>query len=274
MRVSERAAGHGFGRPRSVSGPRAVSPVVAINPRGDRVVAWYDGERVQARIRRADGDWGPTRTVARIAGRGANAPLRALVTANGRAVLAWETVAVRESQPPRIEAGVAIRPSGGDWRSALLERSVLETQTDTGAAGAIPVVDTSGNVLVAWTGRWRQATGVRIAGVSASARITATTLVSGEAQAATLDDLAAGPQDRLALTYAEQLGNSAVATWAALRPTAGVFGPGEAVSSPLETALVGSRVAFSPLSGEPTIVRPLISGTRGALVASVPDATG
>ena len=152
---------------------------------------------------------------------------------------------------------------------------MLETQTDTGAAGAIPVVDTSGNVLVAWTGRWRQATGVRIAGVSASARITATTLVSGEAQAATLDDLAAGPQDRLALTYAEQLGNSAVSHVG--RPAshcAGVFGPGEAVSTPLETALVGSRVAFSPLSGEPTIVRPLISGARGGLVASVPDATG
>lgn len=270
VRVSERAAGQDFGRPRVLSGLQAIDPVVAMNARGDRVVAWYSGDRLQARIRRADAGWSAVRTAAHIA-RSENAPLRALVTPNGRIVLAWETVAVREDQPVRLEAGVAIRPASSGWHSALLERSVLATQSFAGEPAAIPVVDTSGDVLVAWTGRWQAATGVRIANLSASARISGTTLLSAETQAATLDDLAAGPQDRVAVTYAEQLANAGVRTWALLRQASGAFQPPEPLTPEGETGLAGSRVAFSPLTAQAVVVRPLVSSARSALAAAVPS---
>ena len=268
VRVSERRAGHAFGRPRVLSGKDAIAPVVAINARGDRVVAWYRGDRVESRVRRAGGRWTAVRTATRVA-RSASAPVRALVTPNGRVVLAWQTVAVREDEPVRIEAGVAIRELRGGWRSVLLERSVLGTASFPADAGAIPIVDTRGEVLVAWTGRWRATTGVRIARVSASGWIVGATLLSRETQAATLNDVAAGPQSRVAVTYAEQLGSAGVGTWAILRLGIGAFQPPEALTPEGEAGLVGSRVAFSPLTAQAVVVRPLVSASRGMLTAAV-----
>src|SRR5436190_1037700 len=55
--VSERKDGHGFGPPRDMAlGPSAA---VAINARGDRLLAWPEGRRIGVRIRRAGGSWGP-----------------------------------------------------------------------------------------------------------------------------------------------------------------------------------------------------------------------
>jgi hypothetical protein len=265
VRVSERAAGGRFGRSRLLGGSDSVSPAVAVNARGDRVVAWYRGDWIEARIRRAGEAWSAVARVAR-APRGSRS-IRALVTANGRAVLAWYAAEIRESRPARISASVAIHPRGAGWRSALLERSVLGSQGVPGEAGTIPVVDSRGELLVAWTGRWLQGTGVRVARISESARIEGPVLVSGEDQVATLDDAAAGPLGGVAVTYAEPLETS-VRTWAALRAGTSAFAAAEALTAPGEIGLAGSRVAYSPRSGQPVVVRPLVRDGRGALVAA------
>ncbi len=267
VRVSERRAGRDFGRPTVLGANGSIAPTVAVNALGDRVVAWYRGNRLEARVRTAGGRWSPVRTVATVS-RSDDAPLRALVTPDRRVVVAWHAVTVREGQPVRVEAGAVTRRIHGGWHSALLERSLLDSESFGAAAAAIPLVTTSGTVLVAWTGRWRAATGVRIAQVSASGSIHGPTLVSGESQVATLDDAAAGPDGRVAVTFAEHLA-AGVRTWAALGTGIDAFQPPEPLTPEGENGLVGSRVAFSPLTGQAVAVRPRVSAGRAELTAAV-----
>jgi hypothetical protein len=264
VRVSERRAGRRFARPRVLGPKGSLDPAVAVNARGDRVVAWLRGNRLEARVRPAGGRWSATRTVMRLT-RTENVSLRALVTDDRRIALAWHTVRVSENRPARVAAGAAIRRINGAWKSALLEQSRLDTEAYLGEALAIPLVTASGEVLVAWTGRWRSATGVRIAQLRNTGSVHGPTLVSGEDQVATLDDAAAGPQ--VAVTYAAHAGNDA-RTFAALGSGIDAFAPPEPLTPDGEIGLVGSRVAFTP-SGTPVVVRPLVSGGRGALAAAV-----
>ena len=62
--VSERLDGHGFGPPRDLAIAR--SATVAINARGDRLLAWPEGRRIGVRVRRAGGKWGATRRIGRL----------------------------------------------------------------------------------------------------------------------------------------------------------------------------------------------------------------
>ncbi|HWK30317.1 MAG TPA: hypothetical protein VNS09_27365 [Solirubrobacter sp.] len=259
VRVSERRAGGRFGTPRILSSGGALSPAVAVDARGDRVVAWFRGNRVEARVKLAGHNWGSVLTAARLT-RTPNASLRALMTSDGRAVLAWQTLDIREGHPSQVAAGVALRPRNAGWRGALLEQSTLGAQAQPGDADAIPLVDTRGDVHVVWTGRWQEGTGVRIAQVTNAARIHGPDLLSAEDQSATLDDAAAGPQNQIAVTYFAANG-----TW--VNTGAGAPVP---LTPAGETAIAGSRVAFSPQTAQPLVVRPFVSGSQGALVASAP----
>src|SRR3954470_4067888 len=54
----ERRPGGKFGKATKVSRPGAFAPAVAINARGDRIVAWIRAGRIEARVRHAAHGWG------------------------------------------------------------------------------------------------------------------------------------------------------------------------------------------------------------------------
>jgi hypothetical protein len=266
VRIAERRAGGGFGAPRTVSGVNGVGAAVALNARGDRVVAWVDRTGVHARIAPAGRSWGPAQRVSRdrLAG-----GLRALVAENGRVVVTWAYAEVSESHPARLQAGVAVHPRGGGWHARGLEHSELARQGLPAEAVAIPVVDSSGQLLVAYDAKQGAGVGVELADVSNSAQIGTVIAVSGASTAATLDDVAAGAAGRLALTWAEHdASGGGVRTFARLRPGAGGFDAAADLTLPGQVGLAGSRVAFSPLTGQAIVVRGYLAEGKPALAAA------
>jgi hypothetical protein len=266
VRVAERRAGGGFGAAKLLSGATGVFPVVALNARGDRVVAWLSRGGIQARIAPAGRSWGPIETLSRAGG-----GLRALMTENGRAVITWAYATLREDRPARLDAGVAVHPRGGAWRHGTLEHAELAPHPPAAEAAAIPVVDSSGQLLVGYTAKHVAGTGVELASVSDSARVLAVTVVSGDSTAATLDDVVAGAASRLAVTWAVHDGSGGARTFAALRPGLGPFAAPADLTPPGQFGLAGSRVAFSPLTGQAVVVRGFVADGKPALAAAVSE---
>jgi len=269
LRVSERLAGRSFGAPRVISRSGASRPAVAMNARGDRVVAWFRGDRIEARVRRAGHRWGSVLTVARVP-RSANQPLRAVITPSGRLLIAWQAADVREDRPVVLTTGVAVRPRDAGWRSATIERATIAAGQGAAVdATTVPLVDSRGQMLVAYTGAHGDGVGVKLARVTSSAHVAATIVLSGDSTAASLDDAAAGPQARIAVTWAEHGPRGEVRTFVALRPGAGAFAAPVALTAEGEVGLVGSRVAFSPLTGQAIVARPIMTGSTATLAGAV-----
>jgi hypothetical protein len=269
LRVSRRHAGGSFGAPRKLSGA-AVMPTVAIDPRGDRMVAWFSGRFLRVRIQPAGGSWGRVQTVSRHIGAGTSA-LRAVMSANGRLVLAWEIADVRADRPVRLDARVAVRARSGGWHVARLQHTTLAGDELAADPAAIPIFDSGGRLLVAYTAKRSSGTAVEVADVTESARVRSTTAPSGAALNATLDDAAAGEGGRVAVTWADHDPSGGVRTFAALRPGTGPFDAPAGLTPPGQPGLTGSRVAFSPVSGEAVVVRSYVADGKGALAAAVSD---
>jgi hypothetical protein len=269
LRVSERHAGGSFGAPRKLTGA-AVMPAVAISPRGDRMVAWFSGRTLRVRVRPAGASWGPVQKVSRDIGVGIPA-LRAAISANGRLVLAWESADVREDRPVRLDARVAVRARSGGWHADRLQHTTLAGDAFAADPAAIPIFDSSGRLLVAYTAKRETGTAVEVANVTESARVTSTTAPSGAATNATLDDAAAGEGSRVAITWAQHDASGSVHTFAALRPGPGPFEAPADLTPPGQPGLTGSRVAFSPVSGEALVVRSYVTDGKGALAAAISD---
>ena len=264
--VSERRAAGTFGTPRRFSTVAAL-PAVAINPRGDRLVAWFGRKGLRVKVRRAGHGWAPARTVTTDTG-GPGAALHAAISVNGRFVLTWTRTDVREGAPTRLDAAVAVRARGGGWHTSRLERATLAPGAPTPDPVAVPMFDSSGRLLVAYTAARNGGTSVELADVSESARIRSIVTPSGASTTATLDDAAAGEGGSVAVTWAEHGSDTDVHTVVALRLGTGAFGPPSDLMRPGESGLAGSRVAFSPLTGEVLVVRPYVSGGTPALAAA------
>jgi hypothetical protein len=267
LQVAERPAGGGFGAARPISPSGVFAPAVAIGERGDRLVAWLRGGRIEARVRRAGHGWGSVLPAGRLPTGGTPA-LRALVTANGRFVLAWQAATIREGRPVQLETGAAVRTRTGGWHAATLSRATLPTEGFAADPAAIPLVDTAGRLWVAATIGGAQGPSVALAHLSPTARVVGSEQLSAAGEDATLDDAAAGPGDRLAVTWARHAPGGALATVVRVRAGAAPFGAAETLTPAGEPGLVGSRVAFSPLDGTAVVVRPLVSGGTGALAGA------
>lgn len=261
LRVTERVAGQPFGGARELAVGRTAA--VAINARGDRVLAWRAGRRLAARVRPAGGEWGDTVRFGRITSI-QSVRLSALIARNGRIVLTWGGV----GRP----CGVAVRDGSGRWRNRTLERRCGPTGADGRGAPVLPIADGRGATYVAWTGRTRTARRVvkfaRV-GPGASAR----PLELSRERGAVLDDVAAGPRRALAITYAAPRPTRAnpliVTTYAALRRGGGRFGNAVRLTPADFAARRGSRVAFHPLTGEPVVALPFLIGLNVAVAAAI-----
>ena len=261
LRVAERAAGQPFAAARELAVGRTAA--VAINARGDRVLAWRAGQRLAARVRPAGGEWSDTARFGRITAiQGLRLSL--LMVRNGRAVLTWGS--------PGRPCGVAVREGTGDWRSRTLERRCGPSGGDGRGAPVQAVADGRGATYVAWTGRARSGRrAVKFARVGPGASRRA--LVISRERGAVLDDLAAGPRRALALTYAAprptRTNPLIVSTFAAVRRGGGAFGRAERLTPTSFAARRGSRIAFHPLTGEPVAAVPFLIGLNVAVAAAV-----
>lgn len=260
LRVAERAAGQPFAAARELAVGR--SAAVAINARGDRVVAWRAGKRLAARVRPAGGEWSDTVRFGRITAI-QNLRLTALVVRNRRIVLTWGSV----GRP----CGVAVRNGAGRWRTRTLERRCGPTGADRREAPVLPVADGRGATYVAWTGHTR--TGRRaVKFARVGPRASRRPLVISRERGAVLDDVAAGPRRALAITYAAPRPTRAnpliVATFVALR-RGGAAIDRDRLTPRGFAARRGSRVAFAPVTGEPVVALPFLIGLNVAVGAAV-----
>jgi hypothetical protein len=260
LRVAERPAGGRFARPRELAFGRTAA--VAINDRGDRVLAWRAGPRLAARVRVAGGEWGDTVRFGRMTAI-QSLRLTALMVRNGRVVLTWGSVG--------RSCGVSVRDAAGRWRTRTLERRCGPTSADPRRAPVLPIADGRGATYVAWTGRNRTGRrAVKFARVGAGASVRP--LVLSRERGAVLDDIAAGPRRALAVTYAAPRPTRAnpliVSTFVALRRGGGRFEHDRL--TPLGFAgRRGSRAAFHPLTGAPVVALPFLIGLDVAAAAAV-----
>jgi hypothetical protein len=263
--VIERTAGRAFGRARPLR-PGGVG-AVAINAAGDRVLAWWGRDGVYARVRRAAGRWGRAVRVVRAAPV-ADAPVRAVMTRGGRAVLAWYTAAAVEDAPVDVATGVAVRARSA-WRSFTLERSRVTSSPFVLGTAAIPVVNSAQRVYVTWTGVLRGVPVVKLARITMNGPRGRMGL-SSAAGGAAVDDAAAGPNRSIAVSWSAIQNDSSIATYASLRRRGSSFTAPERLTPEGVTGLAGSRIAFQPLTGEAVVAWAYVtSDGTGAVQASV-----
>ncbi len=261
IRVSERLPGQSLSPPRDLA--LATTAAVAMNERGDRVLAFPSGRtRLGARFRKARGEWGPIVSFGRVPST-TGMRLSAVVARNGRAVVTWGAAG--------HSCGVSVRDADGTWRTRRLERRCGPAAVGSHAAPVVPVADSGGATYVAWTGRTasgRRAVRFARVGPGASRRA----LVLSRQRGAVLDDVAAGPGRALAVTWSAAQPTKrrpfVVATFAAVRRARGGFDSDRLTPSTAVTA-PGSRVAFQPLTGEPVVAVPFLVGRTAAVGAAV-----
>jgi hypothetical protein len=263
LTVSERRDGGAFGPPRDLAIAR--SAAVAINARGDTLVAWPDGRRLAARIRLAGKSWGPTEHFARLPA-DRDRRLSVLVARNGRMLVTWGR--------DRGHCGVAVRDGRGVWRARRLELRCGPAAVGSRDAPVLPFADSNGATYVAWTHATRRANSVTLARVGPAGPVSRS--VVSRQRGAMLDDVAAGPDGAIAVTWAAVLSKTnplLTATYAALRRAGGTFTV-DRLSPPSAIVARGSRVAFQPLTGQAVVAIPYVVGRTLAVGAAVsPRAT-
>ncbi len=256
--VSERLDGHGFGPPRDLAIAR--SATVAINARGDRLLAWPEARRIGVRVRRAGGKWGATRRIGRLP-LDRSRRLSALIAPGGRMLITWGR--------DRGDCGVAVGDVRGAWRVRRLERRCGPASVGKREAPVLPFTDSSGATYVAWTHATRQANSVTIARVARTGP--ATRSVVSRQRGSMLDDVAAGPGGAIAVTWAAVLSSEnplLTATYAGVRREGATFSV-DRLSPAAAIVARGSRVAFHPLTGQVVVAIPYVVGRTLAVGSAI-----
>jgi hypothetical protein len=145
IEVAVRSAAGAFSPPQSISGnENAFEPRVAMNERGDALVAWrVDSERgcsVRAAFHRAGGAWSGPRTLSDKSVFCESGSHRVAIDARGDAVVVWFA---QRGRPLFVEA--IERGAGGRWGArVVLARARTVESPEVG-------MDASGDAIVAWS---------------------------------------------------------------------------------------------------------------------------
>jgi hypothetical protein len=261
VRVSERLPGQRLSPPRDLA--VSTTAAVAMNARGDRVLAFLAGKRrLGARVRPAGGEWGPIVRFGHVAST-SGLSLSAVVARNGRIVVTWGAAG--------RECGVSVRDRDGRWRTRRLERRCGPAAVGPLAAPVVAVADSRGGTYAAWTARTRHSRRVvKLARVGPGAPGRAIEL--SRQRSAVLDDAAAGPDRALAVTWSAPRPTRRrpfdMATFAAVRRSGDAFDV-DRLTPATVTVARGSRVAFQPLTGQPVVAIPYLVGRTVAVGAAV-----
>jgi hypothetical protein len=228
---------------------------VAIDARGDMLVAWQANGGVFARIRTAGGTLYATERLGN-----PGQPVRAIsavLTPDRAAAVAWEAQTVNEGTPGSAATVDATFKEGGashHFHSSqrLATVPALSTGHYVGERGVKVVLSADGRITAAWTGFANGRFVVRAAELSGFRFVGAQTL-SNPAEDAVLSDADVGPASALAVawetgTAGNDRGVGAPGLAAALRaPSAPAFGPAESIEQ--GTAALGAKVRFDPSTG-------------------------
>ena len=268
----ERPSGGKFGKAAKVSPPGAFTPAVAINARGDRIVAWLRAGRIEARVRATGHGWGSVLDIAK-APSAPNASLHAAVTPGGSFVLTWDAAEFREDRQARLLAGTAQRRPNHGWRVYPLENATVSAEGGVVAEDvrAFPLVTGGGAIAIAWTGAVNDSTrfGVKSARLT-SKGLRPAQILSGDALSAAIGDAAVGPDGRAAIVWSQSDAQNHIFTYAALSsgPGAG-FGPADLLTPAEAIGIPGPSVGFQTVTGQAVAMVPIIQGGSGGYVSAV-----
>jgi len=248
VRFAYRPAGGDWGASQVISPTThfQTSPRLAVNRRGEAVVAWLQGEKlwdwrhVFAAVRSTDGQWSAAEEVNDVGVDQSFYSVDAAMDNWGRAHLAWRAL-VRTDFKDHIF--FASRPAGGPWSA---QESVIETTKDLTAPRM--AVDLAGNVHLLW-GEFVQWDEVDIyavyrpvgGGWSAKVRVNEN---SGELAGATIGVDGAG---NVIAAWSSFANDGQV--WTAIRPRGGDWGApqllfdGPPTPTASSAAVVGSNAA-------------------------------
>jgi hypothetical protein len=226
-----------------LSAPDAAQVTLATSRRGHVLVAWLRHRRIEVRLRTPSGRWGPVR---RIAPAGPVAQeLHAAVSERGEAIVAWGTFRrVGEGEPGRwyFRAATAHR---GAWTTHRLDTfdGVFAAALP---ATALPAFGGDGRGLVAWAGH-----GLLLAArPDGSARRSVPV-----APDAVVDDLSVSRSGEVAVAVSV----APPGFGAGSGPYVVTAPAGGRLAAPVDLApaggapLRGVRVAFDPVSAQPTV---------------------
>jgi hypothetical protein len=228
---------------------------VAINARGDMLIAWQANGGVFARIRTAGGTLYKTERLGN-----PGEPVRAIsavLTSDRAAAVAWEAQTVSEGQPESAATvDATFKDAGASHHFHSSQRlatvPALTTGHYVGERGVKVVLSADGRITAAWTGYVNGRFVVRAAELSGFRFVGAQTL-SSPAEDAVLSDADAGPASALAVAWetgaaGNDPGVGTAGLAAALRaPGAPAFAPAESIEQ--GTAALGAKVRFDPSSG-------------------------
>jgi hypothetical protein len=228
---------------------------VAINPRGDMLIAWQANGGVFARIRTAGGTLYRTERLGN-----PGEPVRAIsavLTPDRAAAVAWEAQDVNEGTPgSRATVDATFKAAGASHHFHSAQRlaivPALSTGHYVGERGVKVVLSGDGRITAAWTGFAGGRFVVRAAELS-DFRFVGAQTVSDPATDAVFSDLAAGPGSALAVLWetgaaGNDPGVGTPGLAVALRaPGAPAFGPAESIEQ--GTAAIGAVVRFDPSTG-------------------------
>jgi hypothetical protein len=228
---------------------------VAINPRGDMLIAWQANGGVFARIRTAGGTLYDTERLGN-----PGQPVRAIsavLTPDRAAAVAWEAQTVSEGQPESAATvDATFKEAGASHHFHSSQRlatvPALTTGHYVGERGVKVVLSADGRITAGWTGYTNGRFVVRAAELSGF-RFSGAQTVSNPAEDAVLSDLDVGPASSVAIAWETGtagndpgLGTAGLA--AAFRaPNAPAFGPAESITQ--GTAAIGAKVRFDPSTG-------------------------
>jgi hypothetical protein len=228
---------------------------VAINARGDMLIAWQANGGVFARIRTAGGTLYRTERLGN-----PGEPVRAIsavLTPDRAAAVAWEAQSVSEGTPgSRATVDATFKAAGASHHFHSAQRlatvPALATGHYVGERGVKVALSADGRITAAWTGFANGRFVVRAADLS-DFRFVGAQTVSDPGTDAVFSDLAAGPGSAFAVLWetgaaGNDPGVGTLGLAAALRaPGAPAFGPAESIEQ--GTAALGAVVRFDPSTG-------------------------
>jgi hypothetical protein len=175
-------------------------PAIAVNDRGDLLVAWWDGKNVYARFRPRGAPFGEARRVGPAYGQ---PRIRLALDRRGRALAGWTSESVAEGESDGADQVVAYARSQGRFQAPqALERMRGWTTRPIHGAALQVGFSSRGQGFALWTGRSQRRFVVRAA-VLAAGRFGKVQQLSDPRIDSQVDSLSFGGDDALAVWSAQ-----------------------------------------------------------------------
>jgi hypothetical protein len=233
------------GRPRRL-GPFGRSPSLALAADGSGLLTWRRGSRILGRVRSAAGAWGAIEVVARV-GRFSE-PSPASIAGSGGHFAVGLTEISRSGGGVRWRSSVHTRANG--WHATTLEDATFvptgRTSFVTDQLRTLVAVTPDGRMHAAWPALRDGSVHAATADIE-NGQATSPALFGDDVA---VDDLAAGADGHWAVTWFDLSRPEGTPNLV----ERGAGDPQATMGLATERAVVGSRFAYDPLTGRPTVI--------------------